>query len=513
MNKILLLVTNIKKSANIIDVISFEIHEKEGIAPKAFVNIPSNQFIEEEAEYLNNIILKDNDTILFSGIIANILRRENITTLTITKAQLNNVIDEKTVDPDIVSLLYDNDNLEIPEIFSKLHVPYYDRGDRGDRGNESSSTISIIAENAAPIILDNKIIQDSLQIDKTINTSIKTINLEIICSWISKIDGEIDITSKISKKFQNGRINTLTPRSLEASWPHFGERISCSKLARPSKYYVGHSRLVPENTLHMQESAIYTPPINIGKDPPLRLKMAWYNHKFSICFGYEQYRKESIKIVIKNDKHCSNGITKDIKINLRSIQEYLENDYSSSFFQTDLGQKAYKYITKMVALYMASSMRDTVISFSMPYNPKINCSNWIIVEGQIAKISSLKFKNNQIMEIQALGFSNEKFRLFLKDVENIINPPEIQKQNPAEITSSDIIHDIVVENDGITQTQKLFSYLSSISKKINPNNYKNLINKFLNDNKTSITIITKPLKIKYCEYNVINLGEVTLNKI
>lgn len=501
MHKILLSGTNIKKSVNVIEVIAFEIQEKESSAPTACVTVPLNQ-IEFPWE-LKNCVLTDGDQVIFSGIVESIEKNKNTFVLNMTKIKRDHKIDQTTIDQDLIDLLYDNENLEIPEVFCKLNLPYY------DRISDIPSIVSIVNEHSSPVIMDPHIIKDSLKMTKMIDKSISKINLEIVCSWVSKVDGDIDITSKIANRFPGGKVNTLTPKSLELSWPRFGEKISAAQPARQSKYYVGHSRLVSESTLHMSPSDVYTPSIEIGEETQLQLKRSWYNHKFSVCFGYEQYRKETLKTFVKN-QYCEDGVSKNIKINLKSVQEYLKSDYTTSFFGTDLGQKAYKHIIKMVALYMASSLRDTIISFSIPYTHKITCRDWVVVQGKIAKISSLKFRNNKIIDVEAICFSSEEFRQFLKKTEDIILPPNISKQEDKETTCGDIIHDIVVENDGLTQTQKLFTHLKSLGGKINQSNYKQLINKFLNENKTSITIITKPLKTQYCEHSVIELAECSI---
>lgn len=497
MDTISLSLTNVNEAIKHLNVVAFDIKETEGLPPKALIAVIQTVGVGG----IREAVLKDGNDVIFSGVVEKIEQGENLTILTVTKPTTEIKIDKATIDQDIIELLYDNKNLETPEIFCKLNVPYY------DRVSNTPSSVSIIKQETEPIILDQQIIKNSLRIQK-INNAVSSVNLEISCSWISKAEGDIDISSKISGKFPGGRINTLTPKSLEKSWPRFGEKITGTQIARQSRYYVGHSRLSPENTMHMNASDIYTPLISIDSETSFKLKRSWYDHTLSICFDYDQPRKETIKLTLNNNRIVQ-GMPKNIKINLRSVQEYIENDYIISFFQTKLGRKTYKYIAQMAALYIAYSMRDTLFSFSIPYTPRIKCSDWITVRNRIAKISALRFKNNRIIEVEAIGFSDETFRKQFNSTK--LQFPDIGKTEPKAISSKDIIHDIVVENDGISQTTKLLTHLKSLGHTLNKANYKQLINKFLNENKTSIKIITRPLKTRYCESNTIDLGEIMIN--
>jgi hypothetical protein len=494
-----------------LDILSLKILEEEGKIPIAFVviqNMPSEnpdnvEFLEliKNQKLSNNkdlIKIVEDEEIIFCGSVTNVEVLSTSIVLKLQKIIDPPVIEHSTTDSEITNLLYNNENLEIPEVFCKLKVPYY------DRATGYSSIVSTIYESDFIDNIESKILKDSLVINKSSGENISKVELEIRAFWISKEEGDFDITSKISNKFKGGKINTLTPRKLEASWPKFGEHIPTVKASRKTKYYFGHSRLYPENTMHMTNNDLYTPVIATIEEHPIRLRRYWYAHKLSICFGYDQYRKEILKTTI-NNQYCESGVTKKLCIDLKNVQKFLPSIYSRSFFETDIGKKAYKHIVNMVGLYIASSMRDISFKFSIPYSKDITCKNWINIRGHIAKITNLQFKEKNEIEVEASAFSNDSFRQFLKTHEIVINSPEIPSMPHQEKSVDDIIYNISVINDGFTQSEKLLGFLQT--KSDIKSHYKQMINKFLNENQTTITIVTKPIKTQYCEERIVDLKE------
>ncbi|MDR2074825.1 MAG: hypothetical protein LBP31_01230 [Holosporales bacterium] len=493
MNKILLLIQNLN-----IDILSLEIRETEGTSPIALVEIPF-RFLEQIKNLKAVASIMDGEKLIFHGNVVNMETFSNTIVIKLTNTVDPPTIDVSTTDSDIVDVLYDNKNLEIPEIFCKLKVPYY------DRATTTSSTVSLIHEDNFIDNIESKIIKNSLEISESNEKNIANIELEIRASWISREENDIDITSKINNKFNGGRANTLTPQKFEASWPKFGEKIATIKTARKSRYYIGHSRLLRESTTHMFQQDVYTPIIATVDEQPIRLRKYWYNPKLSICFGYEQYRKEIIRVSI-NNQYCGNEGSKKVCIDLRNVQEFLPDVYSQSFFETKKGEKVYKHIMHMVGLYMALSMRNLTFRFKIPYTNDISCKNWIKIQNKTAKITNLKFINKDIVEIEAQAFADTQFREFLKkNHETAVNVPNIPHMQFNEIGVDNIIHNIVVTNDGFSQTEKLMAFMKTTS--FNKNNYKQVINKFLSENKTTITIVTKPIKTKYCEERIIDVGK------
>ncbi|MDR0552849.1 MAG: hypothetical protein LBG13_02020 [Holosporales bacterium] len=498
--------------------IYFEIHEMEGEVPICYVELPN---IREDDPPMSGCtgILYDEDDIIFHGLIQGVKNGNGwIPTVKLVASSGNsNVMNnlksglqgvsqggsqggsqgdaEKTI-PVIEKLLY-NGKSEIPEIFGQLKIPYY------DRVSPVSSIVSIINPQESAVVedIEKSMVKNSMIIKQSCKDCLSAIDLEIDASWLSHVEGDVDITSRIAKKFHGNKINTLTPTNLESSWPRFGTNLASPSSARPSKYYVGHSVLFPENEIHMNRNDLRTPKIVIADNvPPFFIKRKWYNHKFSICYAYHQFRKETIKMKIENNYRHS-GVRKKVRIDLKNIQEFVESPFSESFFDTDIGIKTYKRIIAMVENYVKISMRDIKISFSMKYAKGLTCKHWFMFHGVQYKITNLKIIANKKMKVEAMAF--EKNANLFK-----IDPPKIEKKPPREISADDIIYDIAVENDGHTQTQKLLEFINAgkLSGNINKSNYKRAINEFLNKNNTTIKVITKPLKTQYCTHQIFNLS-------
>lgn len=499
--------------------------EEEGMPATATIEIPSSCY----HEYINDpssvcCTISNNETVLFRGRITRYVETSD------NSLRINLISDysfkpdesANTTDPDIIRLFYNNENLEIPEIFCRLNVPYYDRTLSGVATTSATSSLLNYFDYSADVIhgIEKMIIKDSLKIERSFEDCVSAIELEICASWISRVDGDIDITSKVSNMFRDGRINTLTPKKLEALWPRFGDRLMTTKISGPSKYFVGISRLLPENTLHMNIGLLSTPTIDIGQIDdvkPFNLPRHWYNHRLSICYGYDQGMSETVVAKIVNPL-VQNGVAKKIKINLRSVQEFIDDIYAKSFFtKTGIGNKAYKHILEKVGVYIASSMRNVKITFEIPFREDITCRNWVVINGIHAKITRLNFMSDtKTIIVEAQGFGSEEIReRIVKNINSLISYRELETLDYAQddvTVSADIIKSVVVENDGASQIEKLMNFINSMKmlKKLTKENYRQLINKFLSENSTTINIITRPLKTNACISKIHDLGTSSL---
>jgi hypothetical protein len=495
MKKIQFLLKDTSQTVYNVKILTFKIVEEEGIFPYAIVKVSEiQQFVVSTA--LHGTIL-ENDSELFSGTVSEISEESRITTIVLTVQEHADFTGSESVDPDISRLLYNN--AEYLELTNKLEVSHF--GKVMDCPVRNVSTI----EDNNITCLDDIILKDSIKIQTFRDSAISHVDLEISASWVAKIDGDIDITSKIANRFSEHKINTLTPQKLEASWPHFGDKMTVTNFAKQSRYFVGFTRLVLANTMHMNRENLLVP-ISIADGKSLFLRRKWYDHKLSICYGYDQFRKDNIKLIIRNP-YAMNGTGKKMHINLGNVQEFISGE---NFFETEIGQKGYSHIVKMVGQHIAASMRDVKISFSAKYLPHIDCATWIYVAGYISKVSKIETKDNRTIKVEAMAFSDERVRNFLKQTNNIVHVPEIEKKHNHEITSEDIIHDIIIDNDGFTQAEKLYTFLQQNKSKINKTNYKACINKFLNANSTTITIVTKPLKTKHCQEATYDMGTLDI---
>ena len=241
--------------------------------------------------------------------------------------------------------------------------------------------------------ISDLIVYDSLECQEN-NTAVSEIELELSASWISREEGTVDITKKITSKFDMGKINTLTPKALIASWPKFGERIHHQLFPNQSKYCFGPCKIKEENQLHFAD--IYeksTPLLKISDSlPTFRVRKAWMDAMINICYGYDQYRKETIRTTIRNCA-VNSGIKKKVSFNLQNVQEFLENNFVTSFFSTNVGKEAFKYALDMIGSFMLFSMRNKVFSFLLPLHEKLldlKTCDWVKIKDNLAKITDLE---------------------------------------------------------------------------------------------------------------------------
>ena len=494
--------------------LSLKIHESEGNKPFADIFLTTDL-----KKYLNLgdfcYLETSEKKVLFYGNIEKISVENESLSIVLSK---NTPIETTSEQPsnelgnDIEDLFYDSADFVEKKALLGLKTLYY------DKASDFSDEISVVSSENT-IDLSDSILKDTLKLSVDKSSEIKELQLEIDASWVSRCEGETDISTKIANKFPKGCIETITPKSLESAWPGFGDRITNinSKSAK-SRYFVGKSRL-SKDTDSYDASKLVVFKIN-DEIPEIRVRKEKYNGILSVCFGFDQYRKETLKAVIKNPLSLR-GVQKKIKINLGNVYEYLDSVYDESFFATRQGKKAVDHAFEMIGSYISFSMRNTTISFCVPFNEKtcfINCSNHISVDilgiGNIrAKITEITFdlKNvsNKLINITAKSFDKNVYEKLLSSGKKQISYGEFCCFDDKRLSEKDIIFDIVVKNDANSQLKKLSSYIKSLfnSRKINKYNYKQEINKFLSNNKTEITIVTKPLKTEHCIKNVLEFKE------
>jgi hypothetical protein len=365
---------------------------------------------------------------------------------------------------------------------------------------------SIFKPDATPKNLDKDIIYGSLLIEKSNKDLVSKVNLSVSASWIRRIEGDLDITTKIANRFPAGKINTLTPLKLIDSWPKFGDRISNYRSLKQTKYFVGHSRLDIDKSMTSM-----TPPIEIEDIPPFQLKREFFDHKLSIFWGFDQFTFETINSKIING-HITRGIEKKISINLQNVQEYIEDAEEHSFFTSLVGKKILFEIYDAVRNYIVLSMRNIKISCELPLSPKtenLSCCDWINIQGFCAKITELEYNVTpfeKTIKLVAYAFD------IPIDSKKALDIPDIERPKRNEFLAGDVIYDINIQNDADSQYRKLVAYISEqkAAGKINKSNYTRLIRSFLNEAQTKINVIAKPLKTAHCEKFSINTENVII---
>lgn len=410
---------------------------------------------------------------------------------------------------------------ENPELFTDLKVEDYNL-----KGEIFESDVLTPDK---PIDIEDEIVPP-LKIEENTESPISEVDLKLKSCWISRREGNIGISTKIDNRFSMGKVNTLTPKKLLDSWPQFGEKFSGK--SRTTKYYVGQSRL-------REGEVVPFPALKLSPEiPAVNLNKYIFDNKLSIAWDYDQYMTETGTLKIKNNLIKDGEIKpllgtldqlslnlghseklenkKDLYINLKNVQEYVSNPSELSFFRSENGQLILNEILKSIVNYIILSMRNLEISFECIDSEKlkdISCRNWITFKGVDYKITKIIREIDSEFDrifITAIGFG------FNISKENKFSPNlKIDKLEDPVIYAEDIIEDIIVRNDANQQYEKLLTYISSLKKenKLNLNNYKLLISKFLNENQTEIQIITKPLKTQHCETRNLDFGEISVNGI
>lgn len=487
---------NIKEIFKTEDVLDILIKEKEGESPRLEATFPISMF--SQIDLCTHCSMLINDIVVFNGKILEVTTNLSCCSIFIDGASGQKAQEIKNTIPGFMNLFSDENS----ELSSSLEICQY------NKVGEMLNTSVIVPDNVLEIT--DEIVKDSLEIKKTNKNVISDIDLEISASWISRVEGDIDLSSKIAKRFKLGKINTLTPNKLVDSWPAFGDKISNSSNSRQTKYYIGHSRLI-----HDQLSRAANKEIEIFEDmPKLSLKHEFFDNKLTLSWGFDQFRTETIssKIINCNGK---NGISRKIRVNLKNVQEYVEDIYDDSFFTTDIGGQIIEYIYKMIGDHIIFSMRNIELSFEInldcnaDFISSLGPHKWLKIKDHVAKITEIDYKiskDQKIIKIKAAAFEKG-----FKSINQILKPPKLEKFVKKDLAPDDIIHDIVIQNEAEDQFKRLANYISELKMlgQIKKNNYRKLILNFLNENQTKINIIAKPIKIQHCEKKVV-ITEVVL---
>lgn len=485
--------------------------EKEGEYPKAVLKFHS--------KYYNSLNTFDiceifrNDELFFKGRINSFVRFGDEMEVDLTTYH-EDIDDEfPKNDHELESDIFIKFKKENPDLFTKINNTEFSR-----IGEKTETPILNPKENDDVIEIEDKIINGSLKFKKDDWKIISGVDFEVSGSWVFDVSGDIDLTNKISNRFKEGKVNTLTPNKLKDSWPKIFDKLPISKFETEekiyksngyTKYFIGKSKLNEERNIKI--------PLNIGVEdvPEISMNRTFFDHSLTLSWEYQQFITEKFKAIIFNNFSNHNNVKK-IKINLKNIQEYIEDSYQKSFFESEIGRSIIKEILNGVGNYMAISMRNIEASFELPLNEetmKLSCNSWIRIDDHNLKITEIQrnFAENDegaSIKIKAMGFENP----IKGDKTEFLELPNFSNSEEKIINPDDVIHDISVYNDANSQLEKLHKHINELklSKEIEKNNYKNHINKFLNSIQTRIMITAKPLKKKHMELKVIDLKEPIL---
>ncbi|MDR2598612.1 MAG: hypothetical protein LBC25_02735 [Holosporales bacterium] len=500
MNKFQLNLRNVRENFVTSDVMGISISEIENETPRCIVDLPA-AILESHKNYeIGEVIW--GDRLLFRGRLSSFFSTDRKGLQIELQASADDQkISTKSPEP-IYRDLLEKFRADNPDVSIPLTIDQISR--TGDK-----RSYSIILPESEPIKIDDKILLDSFTMMNYDERAVGEISLELTAAWVARREGDLELSSRISNRFSSGKINTLTPKKLQHSWPDFGDRVSRHKNSRATKYFVGLSRLMRD-----QSMMTLTPEIVISDDiPRFRLRREFFDNKLILSWGFNQFTTETFRANIKNGDY---PLTKHLKINLHNVQEYIENPMIDSFFSTDIGLSILREIFSGIGSYLALSMRNLEFSFEIPFDEEalqIGCDTWIQIQGYLAKVTKIDFKitnQEKVVKIKAAAFvEHERLREKMRKSALLLLPPEIPRHEDTGFGVADILHDITVQNDAESQFSKLITYITDLklSNKINKHNYKSLILSFLNENQTKITIITKPLKTQHHEKRLIEIAD------
>lgn len=347
---------------------------------------------------------------------------------------------------------------------------------------------------------ESQILQDSLKI-KIAELPKPYINLTVVAEWVQEAEGEINILPRIEKKFQNGKINTLTPKGLLLQWPRKGQVLG------RSGYAIVDSSLYPVNPSSTGMLNLYpkfTDHIELEEESrePLRLKKTWLSGKLKIGWFYKQKRREIVKLKL-NHRHpfLSRRESKklDLTLRLSDLSKHLPSAAIPSFFETERGKKAIQHALKIAACHLAPSARSHEISIKVPISEalRLTLDDSIIIRhpsllaGEtVGKLISYKIYASfekawaQLnIAIVPNGETSSRISRF-----ELIAESELEGLPfPEEIVESSFIDSLNVKNDALIQEELI---------KIRAPKNRDELKQILQENQTEIAFTLKDIRSK-----------------
>lgn len=222
---------------------------------------------------------------------------------------------------------------------------------------------------------ETQILRNSFSI-KIANLPKPYINISLIAEWIQEAQGEFNLFPLIEKRFESGKINTLTARGISSSWPTTGQMLG------RSGYAVVKSSLipfVPKNTgilgLYPQMTSKIT--FKDEAEKSIYLKRSWFTGSLKIDWHYRQRRREIVNFRLFHQNQLMHRTeTKKLHLTLRlaDISKDLSAPSTASFFDTDRGKKAVAHALKIARCHLALSARGIEIAFKIPLAEALSLS-------------------------------------------------------------------------------------------------------------------------------------------
>ena len=224
---------------------------------------------------------------------------------------------------------------------------------------------------------------DSLTFDVTDNPA-RRVKVTATVDWEQHLTGETNsVHTQIVKAFEGGRVNTLTPDSIERAWPKVGD-----SLGGQSGYTVTSSKILAFGTLPSTmapESESYKVKISDAEQAVAKailnaaqttrdnkLTRTWYETQLDIAFDFRQPRSETLTFTLENDVQALAFDTDggEITISLSAedvVRLALIPARWSTYFLTTAGKASFHYLLARAQAAAAAAARAVEISIERPF--------------------------------------------------------------------------------------------------------------------------------------------------
>jgi hypothetical protein len=222
--------------------------------------------------------------------------------------------------------------------------------------------------------LTNVFFQDSLKVSLA-ETPLSKISVNLSVEWIQQGSGEVSLGSKIAAAFPGGMINTLTPKTLQATWPKEGQKLG------KSGFWVVRSHLkgvTPPKTGILDIYPTLTPEFltwdeSTQSPKKQRAKRSWMQGRLTLGWQYWQKRKETVRFTLEQITQLDGTIrplTRTLNLRLQEVA----NASESTFFLTHRGRQAVEHALEIARTHLAASARCLEIEITLPYEAGFDLS-------------------------------------------------------------------------------------------------------------------------------------------
>ena len=226
--------------------------------------------------------------------------------------------------------------------------------------------ISDLFQGKQTLNLTDVFFADSL-IVRLAETPLSHVSVNLSVEWIQQGEGEVDLSRRIRSEFVGGMINTLTPESLQNSWPKEGQKIG------RSGYWVVKSSLKqvsPPRTGILDIYPTVTPEILSwndlrGEPQSLRAKRFWMLGRLILGWRYRQKRRETVKFTLGHETQLD-GKIRPLMRTLNLCLQQVVPVQSPTFFLTGRGRQAVEHAIEVAKAHLAGSARCLEIELMAP---------------------------------------------------------------------------------------------------------------------------------------------------